>query len=176
MREAAIYEPEVRRQVERNLYCPHCGNTNQWQIDLRLFHNLQLESGGISIMLDRSRVDKVLDAINRHIERMVFLSEDNDRPFIHCANCSNASLDLHQQMLEMCYNSGCPGCFHCGNWIEEKEVRDTCVSCIQDHSGSVDEDFCFSSCPHYDYGLDQVRQHYNITLQELKSMAGYDDG
>ena len=176
MREATVFQPENRRNIERNLYCPHCGNTNQWQIDLKLMHKLQLESGGITISLDRSRVDKVLSAISRHIERMVILSEDSNKPFLHCANCSNASLDLHQQMLEMCYNAGCPGCFHCGNWIDEQDVRDTCLACIKNNDGDVDEDHCFTMCPHYDYGLEEVRQHYAITLQELKSDAGYDDG
>jgi len=175
MREAIIYQPDARRSIEKNLYCPYCGNTNQWQIDLRLLHNLQLESGGISIALDPGRANKVIDAISRHIERMVFLSEDGNRPFLHCANCSNADIDLQEAIVEMCYNTGCPGCFHCGNWIDESDVRDSCLACIKDNDGDVDEDHCYTMCPHYDYGLEEVRQHYAITLQELKSSAGYDE-
>lgn len=167
MREATVFLPENRRSVEKNLYCPYCGNTNQWQIDLRLMHSAILESGGISVTIDEVRTKKVLTAINRHIDRMVFLSSDSNKPFLHCANCNNAALDMHEQMLEMCYNTGCPGCFHCGQWIDEQTVRDTCSSCIADNFGQVDEDFCFSMCPHYDYGLEEVRQHYSITLAEL---------
>ena len=76
-------------------------------------------------------------------------------------------------MIDACYNMGCPGCFHCGQYIDESELRDACLSCIRDNSGNVDEDFCFSSCPHYDYGLEEVRQHYGIALEELIDEAGY---
>ncbi|MBN2355251.1 hypothetical protein JXO59_04020 [candidate division KSB1 bacterium] len=99
MREAIVYQPEDRRIVERNLYCPYCGNTNQWQIDLRLWHEVELESGSLTLALDESKTTRILSAIERHIDRMVFLSSDRNKPFLHCANCSNAALDMHEQML-----------------------------------------------------------------------------
>ena len=176
MREATIYQPEVRRNIPNNVYCPYCGNTNQWQIDLRLLHNLQMGPGGIEIALDQNKAEKFLSSVQRHIDRMVFLSSDSKKPFLHCANCSNSDIDVQEAILEMCYNTGCPGCFHCGNWIDESDVRDSCLACIKDNDGDVDEDHCFTMCPHYDYGLEEVRQHYNITLDELKTLAGYGDG
>jgi len=175
MREATVYQPEDRRSIERNLYCPYCGNTNQWQIDVRLWHDVRLEFGGISVALDADRTHRVLSRVECHIDRMASLSSDSKRPFLHCANCSNAALDMHEQMLEMCYNTGCPGCFHCGNWIDEDDLRESCLACIRQNNGEVDDEHCFTMCPHYDYGLEEVRQHYAITLQELISAAGYDD-
>ena len=176
MREIKTYDPDQRRNLEDNLYCPYCGNTNQWMIDIRLKHNLLRTQEGYVVELDETMTNRILEQIARNLSRMLDRSIEREHPIFHCANCGNAELDRYGLMIEACWNLGCPGCFHCGQYISENELRDACLECIQSNSGDVDQDFCFSSCPHYDYGLEEVRAHYSITLEELISEAGYGDG
>ena len=173
MREVKVFGPEERRDAINNLYCHYCGNTNQWQIDLGLRHVVECLDNGLAIEVDNKRTRKVLAAIEKNISRMLDRSISGNRTILHCANCGNAELDMHDNAIETCYNLGCPGCFHCGNWIEEDLLRELCEECIKQNSGDVDEEYCFTMCPHYDYGLEQVRQHYAITLTELIRDAGY---
>jgi len=173
MREIKTYDPAMRRDLQDNLYCPYCGNTHQWKIDIRLKHNIQRSSEGYIVELDETMAQRLLTAISRNIGRMLDRSVEREHPFFHCGNCGNAELDRYGLMIDACYSMGCPGCFHCGQYIDECDLHEACVACIRDNSGNVDEDFCFSSCPHYDYGLEEVRQHYSISLEELIDEAGY---
>ena len=173
MREVKTYQPDQRRDIENNLYCPYCGNTHQWMMDIRLRHNLSKTSDGFVIEMDEKTASRLLQAISRNIARMLDHSLEQSRSLFHCANCGNAELDLYGNAIETCWNLGCPGCFHCGQYISEDELRDACLACITDNSGNIDQDYCFSSCPHYDYGLEDVRQHYGISLEEFIDEAGY---
>ena len=173
MREINVYEPEQRRDALNNLYCHVCGNTNLFQIDLRLQHIVEYQDGRLTVGLDKGRTDKVVSAIEKNISQVLDRSLCGRRPVLHCANCHNGELDMHEYSLETCYNIGCPGCFDCGNWIEEETLREWCRECIINNNGCVDEEYCFSLCPNSDYGLEQVMQHYNITLEDLIKEAGF---
>ena len=165
MREVKIFQPGDRREAINNLYCHYCGNVNQWQMDVRMRHTIVVESNGIAVALDEQRAKKLLCAIERNVSRILYRSESTEKPLFKCANCGNAELDMHENAVETCYNLGCPGCFDCGSWIDEEYLRELCEACIKDNAGEVDEEHCFNMCPHFDYGLEQVRQHYAITLE-----------
>ena len=136
----------------------------QWQIDVKLRHKLHVRCGDAIVSLDEIEAGKVTKIIGS-------IDDDNDK--IRCANCNNAELDDVANALQCCHDSGCPGCFHCGRWIDEDELRDRCHRCIIENYGVVDEDFCYRRCPHYDFGLGEVRQHYGISLEELIHDAGF---
>ncbi len=42
MRKVKTFDPEKRWHIEDNFYCSYCGNTHQWQIDVRLRHIVEL--------------------------------------------------------------------------------------------------------------------------------------
>jgi hypothetical protein len=157
-----------------NLYCYYCGNKHQWHIDLRLLHYIKVENGSIIVKLDQDQTSKVLNAVNKKLDTMLDKNSERTRPIFRCANCSNPDLDTIANVLETCGNVGCPGCMHCQYWIEEEEMRTMCLECISENSGEVDEEFCYNFCPHYDFGLEDVRQHYAVTLIELIREAGYE--
>ena len=173
MRKAMTFLPHQRRNIEHNLYCPHCGNTHQWHIDVRLLHRIEIDDGSVMLKLDAMQSSRVLSAIERHLLRLLDKSHVRSRPIFRCANCHNIELDTMENNLDTCYNVGCPGCFHCGNWIDEDDLRRLCIECIEENNGIIDEDFCYQHCPHFDYGLEEVRQHYGIALQQLVGDAGY---
>jgi hypothetical protein len=141
-------------------------------MDIRVKHIITINAEALTCEIDRDKSYRLLNAIERNVSRMLWLSNENVRPMFRCGNCGNAELDTHENVLETCYNVGCPGCFSCGNYIDEDEMRDLCYSCIADNAGEVDDEFCFNQCPYYDYGLEEVRQHYNVTLAELSRDAG----
>ncbi len=173
MRDVKLFEELDRRDIANNLYCYYCGNTNQWQMDIRVQYIVENADDGIAFQMDPVRSKRILDAVQRNVNRMINHSNIDTKPIFHCANCGNDELEVFEAMQENCWNMGCPGCDHCCNWIDEDELRNLCSSCIEHHQGKVDEDHCFNLCPHYDFGLEQVRQHYAITLDELIREAGY---
>jgi hypothetical protein len=167
MKAPRVFMPDERRDVANNLFCHYCGNTNQWQMDVRVRHLATVQSEGIVYEFDKMKVDKLINAVERNVVRMLERSNDRIRPLFHCANCGNAELDTHENAVETCGYTGCPGCFSCGNFIDEDEMRELCIACITDNCGEVDEEFCFNQCPYFDYGLADVRQHYKVTLDDL---------
>ena len=167
MKSPRVFMPEERRNVANNLFCHYCGNTNQWQMDVRVLHKIIGGTDGISCEFDMDKVNKLLNAVERNMARMLERSNDRIRPLFHCANCGNAELDTHESAVETCGYTGCPGCFSCGNFIDEDEMRELCLTCIADNAGEVDEEFCYNQCPWFDYGLEDVRQHYAVTLDDL---------
>lgn len=82
-------------------------------------------------------------------------------------------MDLHERAMDICFNSGCPGCWWCGEYIEKEEVVQLCSDCIISKEGQVDLEDCEYACPNYDYGLEGVRQHHGLTLEEMKRDLGY---
>ncbi|MFQ6609614.1 MAG: hypothetical protein ACE5D7_02320 [Fidelibacterota bacterium] len=128
--ELKLYEPEQRSVNEYGLYCYHCGNTTQWQIDLRLRHTVECLDSGIAVKLDEKQTSKILRAIEHNLPDMLGKANDADKTVFECANCQNSWLDFHQRVIESCVWNGCPGCFHCGNWITEDELIETCSECI----------------------------------------------
>jgi len=168
------YEPEERSYQENDLYCSHCGNTNHWQIDLRLKHQVECLNSGLSVGLEQLQARKILSAIENNLIDMVDKSVNEDRNIFQCANCENTWIDFHERITEMCLWNGCPGCFHCGNWLSESELLETCTDCITERKGDVDEDYCDSGCcPVSDFGLREVMDHYNTHLTEIKESLGW---
>ena len=173
-RQITVYEPRDRTYFENSLYCSHCGNTNQWQIDLRLKHKVENFSAGLSVSLDELQTRKILRAIENNLVNMVDKSIDDDKGVFRCANCRNTWIDFHERMVECCLWNGCSGCFHCGNWIEEEDLLETCAGCIDDRMGNVDEDYCDSGCcPVSDFGLKEVMDHYGTNLKKIKESLGW---
>ena len=94
-------------------------------------------------------------------------------PVIFCANCQEGYVDSQERLFEWCWQRGCPGCSVCGNYIDKDEMLEICSECIIDHEGQISEDDCNSVCPYYEDGLEEVRMHYDITLDAIKLDLGY---
>ena len=169
-----IYPPEERRYIADNLICTVCGNTTGFSIDLRLRHSLSIRPGGLEIGLDRVPTEKLLKALQKNLYKVLDKGIYEDKSVIRCGNCGEAeSVDIHERAMDACWNSGCPGCWWCGNFIEEKEVRELCSDCLISRNGEVDLETCEYGCPHYDYGLGAVRDHYGFSLEDLKNDLGF---
>jgi len=167
MRKVKTFDPHQRRHLEDNFYCSYCGNTNQWQIDVRLRHIVEIVPDGFSVILDENKAKRLSNALQGFVRRNI----DENR--FRCANCGNTEIDYHYCYLESCWNTDCPGCFHCGNYIEKDLLISLCEDCINKHNGDITEDDCVTLCEHYDFGLSEVREHYNINLESLKRGLGY---
>ena len=118
MRKVKIYEPHDRRYVENNLYCHSCGNVNQFSVDLKLKYNVESSPNGLLFNLESTRTKRILQAIEDNIYQMLERSYNREKPIFRCANCHNATFDFHEHVLESCYYLDCPGCWHCGNYID----------------------------------------------------------
>jgi len=169
MRDVKVYELEERRYVTNNLYCYYCGNTHQWQIDLRLKHVIEHGADGLIISLDESRSSKIFHNITKNIYCLL----EKSKPVFRCANCHNSCFEIQERMLDSCYYLECPGCFHCGNWIEKDWLIELCTECIHNKKGIITEDDCRTFCQYYPDGLGEVRDHYDISLEKLKYELGY---
>ena len=173
MRTQKTYSPEERRLIYDNLMCTWCGNTEAFNINLKLRHLIQIKNGHLEVMLFKAFTDKVLRVIKHNMDRLIERCYDGKKSF-YCANCNNTeSIDYHERVVDCCWSMGCPGCFWCGSWIDKDDLVETCTECITDRNGEVDNDYCVTYCPAYDNGLEEVRQHYNITLDEMKKDLGY---
>jgi len=173
MRTQKTYSPEERRYILDNLICSYCGNTEAFNINLKLRHLIQVKNGQLEVMLFKEFTDKVLSVIKRNMDKLVERCYDGKKSF-YCANCDQTeSIDYHERILDCCWNMGCPGCFWCGQWMEKEDLIETCRECINEKKGNVDLDYCDYYCPASDNGLEEVRQHYDITLDEIKKELGY---
>ena len=173
-RQVKSWEPEARRYVADNLICPYCGNTNAFGIDLKIKHELEMSPQGLAVGLSKIHSDKLTRALAKNLWKILDKGFEDDKPRIICANCGESDgVDLHERLMEICWQTGCPGCFWCGQWLEKSEVIETCHNCIVDRLGNVDEDVCYNSCEHFESGLEQVRIHYGLTLEGLKRDMGY---
>ena len=165
MRQVKYYPPESRRYLKENLQCIYCGNTTAFFIDLRLRHQVTIQPDS-SILVESSKTtEKVFHSIADNV--------DTALEHIHCANCKEQGVDIQERLLDYCWQTGCPGCDVCGNYIDKDELIETCTECIHEHQGSITEEDCAYQCTHYDNGLEEVRRYYDITLEELKRDAGY---
>ena len=164
------YSPENRRYFAQNLQCISCGNTDAFYIDLRLRQRMESDSHGHILIDFDSKAKKVFKSISENINKLL----NNGREVIFCANCRDTYLDNQESLLEYCWQMGCPGCDVCGNYIEEEELIDLCMTCIRERDGDINEEKCTEVCEHNDYGLGEVRNHHGISLQRLKEEAGYD--
>jgi hypothetical protein len=167
MRKVKTFDPEQRRYIEENFFCGYCGNTNQWQIDVKLKHIVRCFPDGFTVTLDEKRVKRIKDAIQGFVRRRL----DENR--FRCANCGNTEIEYHEYYLESCWNMDCPGCFHCGNWIDKESLIEFCKECITKHNGDITDDDCFTLCEHYDFGLSEVRDHYDLSLETMKRDLSY---
>ena len=77
MRDVKVYELEERRYVINNLYCYYCGNTHQWQIDLRLKHTLECSEDGLVVALEEQRTRKIFHNIEEKIYWLLSLITGN---------------------------------------------------------------------------------------------------
>lgn len=168
------WEPEARRYIADNLICPFCGNTNAFSVDLKIKHDLKNHTEGVEIGLSKVHSDKLTKALSRNLSRMVERGYDQGRPSIRCANCGESDgVDMHESLINVCWQVGCPGCWWCGEWMEKSDLIETCHNCILDRLGKVDEDVCYNECEHSESGLEQVQNHYGLTLDGLKRDMGY---
>ncbi len=175
-RAARIYPPGDRRLFSDNLQCYSCGNTSAFAIDLRLRHRVEVTPAGIEVSLDRAKTDKVLQALQRNLTKVLDGGFYRDNPRIHCANCDEGeTVDLVERIQDVCWNQGCAGCFYCANYIEKAELTELCSDCLVQHEGQITEEDCLYSCPHYDEGLSQVRDHHDLSLDGLRKQLGYPD-
>ena len=175
-RAARIYPPDERRLFSNNLQCYSCGSTSAFSIDLRLRHKVEVTPAGIEIGLDKAKTDKVLQALQRNLYKVLDGGFYRDNPRIKCANCEEGeTVDMVERILDVCWNQGCPGCWYCGNFLEKEVVIETCTDCILQNQGQVTEEFCLYSCPEYDEGLAQVREHHGLSLEGLRKQLGYPD-
>ena len=169
MRDIKFYEPEERKFVPNNLYCYYCGNTHQWQIDLKLKHVVENSADGLIVALEEQRTRKIF----HNIEQKICWLLEKSKPIFRCANCGNTGLEMQEWMLDSCYNLECPGCFHCGNWMDKDWLIELCSECIHKRKGIITEDDCRTICEYYPDGLGEVRDHYDISLENLKYELGY---
>ncbi len=168
-----IYEPEERRFLENNLYCSYCGNAGAFSINLKLRHELLALPGGIQVELLKGFSDRVMEIIAKNVDRILERGWEG-RPVLYCANCDESeSLDLQGRTWDYCANMCCPGCFHCGSWMDKSDVIKLCSQCILDNEGAIDEDDCAYQCDWYDSGLLEVLDHYGVTLKNLKEQLNY---
>lgn len=173
-REAKSWAPEERRYISENLFCPLCGNTTAFSLDMRLRHEVKSHPQGLEVSLHKGRTEKLTKALARNLWKILDKGFEDDKPRIICANCGDKDhVDMHERLVQVCWESGCPGCWWCGEWLEKSELIETCQNCIMERHGKVNEDDCYSICPHYESGLEQVRSHYGLTLDELKRNLGY---
>jgi hypothetical protein len=169
MRAVKYYPPESRRYLQENLQCIYCGNTHAFFIDLRLRHQVIIQDDS-SILVEPSKTtEKVFHSIANNINTVI----DNENEVINCANCKNPSVDIQERLLDYCWQVGCPGCDVCGSYIDKEDLVETCTECLRENKGKIEEEDCACQCMYYDNGLEAVRRHYEITLEELKRDAGY---
>ena len=168
------WEPEARRYIADNLICPFCGNTNAFSIDLKIKHDLTMRPEGVEVGLSKVHTDKLTKAMAKNLWKILDKGFEDGNPKIICANCGESDgVDLHERLINVCWQTGCPGCWWCGEWMEKKDVIETCHNCIVDRLGKVDEDVCYNSCEHFESGLEQVQAHHGLTLEGLKRDMGY---
>ena len=173
MRPVRYYPPEQRRPGE--LQCTLCGNTQAFYLNLRLRHQIDVNRDGqLLVSLDERMSKQVLESIASNLDRMLDLSRETGREIFHCANCSQSdTLDKQSDLRDWCFERGCPGCEICGQYIAESELREICEACITEHYGQIYEDDCLYCCQYYDDGLGEVREHYHLSLANLKQELGY---
>ena len=169
-REIKYYRPEDRRYFPENLQCINCGNTEAFYIDLKLRQKLESQAHGHILIDFDSRAKKLFKSISQNINKIMSCGKE----VIFCANCRDTYLGNQEALLDYCWQMGCPGCEVCGNYIEEEELIDLCMTCIRERDGDINEEKCTEVCEHNDYGLGEVRNHHGISLQRLKEEAGYD--
>ena len=173
-RASKTWEPEERRYVEGNLQCQWCGNTSGFSIDMKLKHEVESSASGLSVGLNRDRQKKIERSLTSNIHRIVDKYHETGKEIVRCSNCEmSEGIDFQERIMDYCYQMGCPGCWHCGMYIDKDEVTSLCTDCIRDKRGRIDEEDCLTICPHYDQGLSDVREHYGIELNEIKRSLGY---
>ena len=168
------WEPEDRRYVEGNLQCQWCGNTTGFSIDMKLKHEVALSGSGLVVGLNRDRQKRIERSLSNNIQKIVDKYHETGKEIVKCSNCEMAEgVDFQERIIDQCWQMGCPGCWHCGLYIDEEEVLTLCRECIRDRNGKIDETDCSTICPNYDQGLSEVREHYGLDLEELKREQGY---
>ena len=172
-RTTRIYNPEDRRFLEDSLYCSYCGNSNAFNIDLKLKHVLKVESGNITVELLKSYSDRVMNVIKNNVDKLLEKGWEGN-PRFRCANCNeDESLDLQGRVYDYCSYNFCPGCFTCGIWIQKDDLINMCNECITEKEGTIDDEECVYNCPNYDNGLTEVMDHYDLSLDIIKKNLGY---
>ncbi len=168
------WEPEERRYIEGNLQCQWCGNTTGFSIDMILKHEVESSPSELEVGLNRDRQKRIEKSLTSNIYSIVDKYHETGKEIVRCSNCEMAEgIDFQERIIDYCWQMGCPGCWHCGMYLDEDEVRSLCSECIRDKGGRIDEDDCSTICPHYDQGLSDVREHYGIELEEIKRSLGY---
>ena len=168
------WEPEARRYVEGNLQCIWCGNTTGFSIGMKLRHEVEVADSNLVVGLDEGRRERIEKSLTANINRIIDKYHETGKEIVKCANCETAEgVDSQERIIDYCWQMGCPGCWHCGMYLGEDELRSLCTECISDKEGNIAEDDCSTICPHYDFGLTEVREHYSIEFDGLKLELGY---
>jgi hypothetical protein len=166
MRQVKYFPAEKRRYVSNNLQCEICGNTECFTFNLKLRHKLKIDSkGNLVVSTDAKTKSMMENALKNNHDLM-------EKDLIHCTNCTDGYVDFQERLLNWCFERGCPGCSTCASYIDKEELLAICTECIRDRNGEIKEDDCSSICPVYEEGFESVRQHYDITLAEIKEEAG----
>ena len=141
---------------------------------MKLKHEVQSSSTGLVVGLNSDRQKRIEKSLSSNIHRIVDKYHETGKEIVKCSNCEmSEGVDFQERIIDYCWQMGCPGCWHCGEYIDEEEVRSLCIECIREREGNIDEDDCSTICPNYDQGLSEVREHYGMDLEELKREQGY---
>ncbi len=109
------WEPEVRRYISENLFCPMCGNTIAFGLEMRLKYNVESLPQGLEVGLSKDLTNKLTKALAKNLWKILDNGFENDKPRIICANCGDRyGVDMHERYVQACWESGCPGCWWCG--------------------------------------------------------------
>ena len=141
---------------------------------MKLKNEVQTSSTGLIVGLNRNRQKKIEKSLSSNIYRIVDKYHETGKEIVMCSNCEmSEGVDFQERIIDYCWQMGCPGCWHCGFFIDVEEVQTLCSECIRERKGNIDEDDCSTICPNYDQGLSEVREHYGLDLEELKREQGY---
>ena len=169
------YPPETRSYSHNNLQCIYCGNTTAFYSNLKLKHELTVDgSGSLMVELNQKKTQRLMESISNNIWSMIDNAQMTGKEIFFCANCEDSEgVDLQTRLLDYCWQTGCPGCEICCEYISEEDFKDICTDCIKSRDGKITPEDCVYSCDYYDSGLEQVFIHYGTSLEDLLVELGY---
>jgi hypothetical protein len=167
--------PDERPFHWSNLQCGQCGNATSFSMDLKHRFDITVSDGKLEVELQKHHTERIFDVLGKSLEKLLERGWEGKSHAISCGNCGESEwLDFQERTLDSCDWSGCCGCFHCGNYIPESQVRELCTDCINQKKGDIDSDSCWMECPNADNSLLEVLDYYGLSVEKLKRELGYD--